>query len=537
MAPIKVYPPDKLPERGVTDLQFSVWSQELEIYIKQDARLSVFLPGKPYATWEAYEVNPDRIAEPAGNDEEAHLAVRQTELLTFLSLVAKACDINHYNVIMRHSTSLEWIYTRLREDYDIQQKGIHFFSIFDLRFQPGTSAVAFYNQYRNQVTANLKKQGDTIIWQNNTILEADERCSPTFEDMILANVLGLIDPRLPGHVRDHYHHLIGKTKSLMDYRTDILVKVPTFITEIEGKPQNSSLHCQVDEHLGAMRYQQPFRGRGNPSRGAHSTRYRGNGRGLANSTRSSFSSLYCRLCHVTGQPETVVRSHRTGDPECPKLSAADRTYIENQRNPQRLNAISQHTDGRTSLADEYGYDQDLEHEDSSLLDDQVRTQTTKTIPSPVLSYSSPTSIHRTSSSRPMASCNFIQPVPSQILTAFTRDKQPVHIELDSNATVNYITLVAAKSFGFHISPNSQLSVLADGITKLLAIGEINEIFSRNEWTVSFKAVVVHTLHTQLIGGTVFLKENAIKQDFVRNTIQVHGKYTVLTTSPAFLLPI
>jgi hypothetical protein len=137
----------------------------------------------------------------------------------------------------------------------------------------------------------------------------------------------------------------------------------------------------------------------------------------------------------------------------------------------------------------------------------------------------------------MASCNFIQPVPSQILTAFTRDKQPVHIELDSNATVNYITLVAAKSFGFHISPNSQLSVLADGITKLPAIGEINEIFSRNEWTVSFKAVVVHTLHTQLIGGTVFLKENAIKQDFVRNTIQVHGKYTVLTTSPAFLLPI
>ncbi len=84
MAPIKVYPLDKLPERGVTDLQFSVWSQELEIYIKQDARLSVFLPGKPYATWEAYEVNPDRIAEPAGN-------------------------INHYNVIMRHSTSLEWI--------------------------------------------------------------------------------------------------------------------------------------------------------------------------------------------------------------------------------------------------------------------------------------------------------------------------------------------------------------------------------------------------------------------------------------------
>jgi len=138
---------------------------------------------------------------------------------------------------------------------------------------------------------------------------------------------------------------------------------------------------------------------------------------------------------------------------------------------------------------------------------------------------------------PAPRCNFIKPVPSQILTVFTQDKRPVHIELDSNATVNYIRIDAAKSFNFHITPNTQLSILADGVTKLPAVGEIKQTFCRNDWTVTFHAVVVQNLHTQLIGGTVFLKDNNIQQDFIRNTIQVGGKFTVPSTSAAILMPI
>jgi hypothetical protein len=113
----------------------------------------------------------------------------------------------------------------------------------------------------------------------------------------------------------------------------------------------------------------------------------------------------------------------------------------------------------------------------------------------------------------------------------------VHIELDSNATVNYIRLDAAKALNFTIMPNQQLSILADGITKLPAVGEINETFCRNDWNVHFKAVVVPNLHTQFIGGTVFLKSNCIQQDFSKNVIKIASKYTVPSTSPAMLLPI
>jgi len=122
----------------------------------------------------------------------------------------------------------------MEECDDAQKKGEHFFNLFDLEYQKGTSVFDFYSQYRNLFVASLKKKGDKILWQNRVLTE-DEQLSPTFEDLILANLLFLIDVRLPGCVRDHYQHLIDKTKSLMDYKDDILSRTPEFFREIEGK--------------------------------------------------------------------------------------------------------------------------------------------------------------------------------------------------------------------------------------------------------------------------------------------------------------
>ena len=73
-------------------------------------------------------------------------------------------------------------------------------------------------------------------------------------------------------------------------------------------------------------------------------------------------------------------------------------------------------------------------------------------------------------------CNFIQPVPAQTLSLKDKNDTNVHIDLDSGATVSYAKLSAVKSHGFQIKPNSQLSSLADGKTKMSAVGEIHETF-------------------------------------------------------------
>jgi hypothetical protein len=65
------------------------------------------------------------------------------------------------------------------------------------------------------------------------ILAEDEKLSPTFEELILDNVLGLIDTRLPRHVRSHYIGLMEVSNSLMDYKNDILNNVSSFLEEMK----------------------------------------------------------------------------------------------------------------------------------------------------------------------------------------------------------------------------------------------------------------------------------------------------------------
>jgi hypothetical protein len=122
----------------------------------------------------------------------------------------------------------------LEGENGIKQNRLQFRPLLALKYRQHANGDKFYNQYRNLVIANLKKKGDTIMWQNNKVLTEDEQLSPTFEEMILVSVLGLIDIRLPEHVLDHYDHSMGGTQSMMDYKTDILVKLPIFLMEIEG---------------------------------------------------------------------------------------------------------------------------------------------------------------------------------------------------------------------------------------------------------------------------------------------------------------
>ena len=107
-----------------------------------------FMTGGRYETWLSQEANPlriralhaqdpDRPQQEAANREDILadlLAKQRRKLKTFLGQVAKCTSHNMYATIVRHATSLQWIYNKIRQDYDIQQKGIHFLNIIDLKY-------------------------------------------------------------------------------------------------------------------------------------------------------------------------------------------------------------------------------------------------------------------------------------------------------------------------------------------------------------------------------------------------------------------
>jgi hypothetical protein len=136
-------------------------------------------------------------------------------------------------------------------------------------FSPLSFVAVFGSEIRNPGSGMGKNQdpGSGInipdpqhcVRQDNTIMTEDEQLSPTFEEMILATVLGLVDARLPRHVRDRYLHLIGRKRSLMDYLAEILDRVPLFLAELEnGFTTAASSKGDPDQHARSAAIQTQF---------------------------------------------------------------------------------------------------------------------------------------------------------------------------------------------------------------------------------------------------------------------------------------
>ena len=413
MPQIKVYPPTPLPDRGVSETQFKIWIEELEVYLSQEDKFRVFLDGEAYSVWESQENNPNRLTTVKGEDEAlpdrtvakdaAKLKQRSRDLRTILSIVGKCVSQGHYDAVVRHSTSLESIFTMLRCDYDIQQKGIHFLNIIDLKYDPAKSTpIAFYNQYRTLISNNLAKADDVIKYKT-TRMTSDEKMSPMIEDMILLNVISEFDVRLPHHVRMHYTHKMGKSDRLMDFKNDIMTNVDKFLQELDKEENLTSIQSVETPRLAWISQ------KGNNQQRRQST-WRGRGRGGSKSGRPE-QKLYCRLCHRCDMPRDIYTSHNIGDNKCTQLSFEDRMKLNrtskfgNMANIATVMESLEVDDDDVNLAKEFGYDDTEESADLASIN-----QVNKDF------YES--KIHDTEVSRCQNKLGYIAPVPTQLLTVF-----------------------------------------------------------------------------------------------------------------------
>jgi hypothetical protein len=132
------------------------------------------------------------------------------------------------------------------EDFaDSQEQKPNILHLFSIKYQKGENVTSFYNLYRKQVMANMKKQGDVIAWKNNAVLREDEELSPSLEDLVLSNVLRRIDVRLPGLVRTQFRHLVRMSRSLMEHKEEILASVPSFLDQLEMMSHHAGLESDV----------------------------------------------------------------------------------------------------------------------------------------------------------------------------------------------------------------------------------------------------------------------------------------------------
>ena len=68
--------------------------------------------------------------------------------MIFLSHVSNCVSINYYTTVLRHVTSLQWIFDKVTQDYDIVNCGIHFMNLSRIEYDPENMTLAgFYQLY------------------------------------------------------------------------------------------------------------------------------------------------------------------------------------------------------------------------------------------------------------------------------------------------------------------------------------------------------------------------------------------------------
>ena len=334
---LKLNQPKELPEEGLTSVQFKPWKNHLVNFLQQDIENYRFLPGGEYATWKAAleTANGQRIVDLENTDAELgaieggagsvqvkdvkkeNLRLRRnSQLSKLLQHVASFVFYTEADDINESSTSLEWIFSYLREHYNIQPKGANFLRIVENVYNSKMLPQVFYKQLKASFIDNLRKRGEKA--RGGIVLAADETLTPSFEDTIVLWALEKIDVRLPAKVRKDYEHRLSGDTYLVDLQPTIFQSIPSMLEELDRQVDAHSVtvcESEDDASLGALRFNQ-FKRRG--GRGGQSDRGRGgpSGRGRGGQTgrpgQGTYVRRHCRVCQAAGKPPQVYETHNVG---------------------------------------------------------------------------------------------------------------------------------------------------------------------------------------------------------------------------------
>ena len=208
--------------------------------------------------------------------------------------------------IDQSSTSLDWIFSYLKQHYNIQAKGANFLKITEHNYTSCMLPQVFYKQFRASFLNNLRKKNEKVTHKGGMVLQEDETLSPSFEDAIVLWCLEKIDPRLPSKVRKDYEHRLTGDTYLIDLQATIFQSIPSMLEDLDRHADANAATVPPDDtgdtSISVLR---PFTPRNRPYQSHR-------GRGGPQTRRPGYVQRSCSVCKATGKPEQVYKTHNVG---------------------------------------------------------------------------------------------------------------------------------------------------------------------------------------------------------------------------------
>ena len=120
------------------------------------------------------------------------------------------------------------------------------------------------------------------------------------------------------------------------------------------------------------------------------------------------------------------------------------------------------------------------------------------------------------------------------ILAVTKNSTTVYLVLDYGATSSLITMRKATELGLRINHTYHTAVQVDGESPLRILGEVHTTFYRGNTPLTFSALVVEDMPTDVLAGTNFHRENDVYARMAKDRIHIGDNITVMST-PATIL--
>ena len=229
----RVPKPEKLSENE-TITGFASWKQNIRYNISLNNNWAPFL--EPAYTWSKKSVtNRGLVSDGDGVDENRRKTAVQKciQLDRMIGYVAQYSPSLLYNDIVNRSTSLDWVWKRIRKHYSFQPSEANFLKLVNIKRETNERYETLFQRIIAHLEDNLLTTDSDITYDGERIT-ASEELTPTCERLAVYLWLLLIDHRLPAYIMRVYFHDLQRM-SLKDLQPQICDAMDSLLAEISSQ--------------------------------------------------------------------------------------------------------------------------------------------------------------------------------------------------------------------------------------------------------------------------------------------------------------
>ena len=452
---------------------FTNWKENLLYTLSLDSKFSKFLADG--FTWrKKSSAQPSRGFTDDPEDQIGGQSAIQkcAQLELMLGQIANYCTVIARNTIVKNSSSLNDIWTKIREHYGFQTTGSRFLDLANVQLGAGERYEDLFQRLMSFFDDNLLTVGS--LTHHGESVTADEEMSPSLENLVVFLWLQRIHDGLPALVKQRYGAEL-RNKTLASIKPEISQALESLLDELRSTNDARVMRSQMVNRK---------------HEGHNNTTH-----------RNSFdrrSSKLCCLCRASNR--AGYDTHYLS--QCKFLPPHDKKFLSRVRQVEC-------------------YDDDFDDDNEGLNDDFINSFKQPCI-------SNPTPID-SNSSNPYIDTPSVPVVSRRVTTTQSPHMKcffqhyPAVVCIDTGAESNLVSEKFAKFVNLHINPTKQGAAQADGETPLTAIGETTFSLTKGAHVFHLDALVIRNLSSDIIVGEPFLEINDIGVRSAKKQIIIKGK--------------